>query len=165
MINIYDWSYEVDKNLVRIEFSGPIKTKLQSAIKKFNGQPMPVKTQPNEFIIKFKNTKVVDDFIKFTLEYYPNFFRLNNQWDITRSSESIISFTAMKESTNSISDLSKILNSFLADCDIISNLTKNELIDIQINVDATICYITFNIKFATDIEAKDFLKDFSKFKA
>lgn len=165
MINIYNWSYEVDKNLVRIEFSGNIKTKLQSAIKRFNGQPMPVKTQLNEFIVKFKNTKVVDDFIKFTLEQYPNCFHLNNNWDVTRSSENIISFTAMAESSNSISDLSKILNSFLTDCDTISNLTKNELVDIQINVDATIGYITFNIKFATDIEAKDFLMDFIKFKA
>ena len=103
MINIYNWSYEVDKNLVRIEYSGPIKTKLQSVIKKFNGQPMPVKTQHNEFIVKFKNSKVVNDFINFTLEQYPNFFSLKNHWDISKSSESRISLTEMEESSNSIS--------------------------------------------------------------
>ena len=165
MINIYNWSYEVDKNLVRIEYSGPIKTKLQSAIKKFNGQPMPVKTRPNEFIVKFKNTRVVNDFITFTLEQYPNFFSLKNNWDITKSSENTISLTAMKESSNSIADLSEILCSFLADSNTISNLTRNEIFDIQINVDATICYISFSIKFATDTEAQDFLMDFIKFKA
>ena len=165
MIKLYDWSFEVDKNLVRIEFNGNIRTKIQSAIKQFNGQPMPVKMQSNEFIVKFKNKKVVDDFINFILKQYPNYFHLNNNWDVTKSSESIISCTAIKESLHSISDLSEILNSFLVDCYTISNLVKNELEDIQINVDTAICYITFNIRFATDMEAKDFIEDFIKFKA
>ena len=70
----------------------------------------------------------------------------------------------MKESSNSIADLSEILCSLLADSNTISNLTRNEIFDIQINVDATICYISFSIKFATDTEAQDFLMDFIKFK-
>lgn len=165
MINIFDWSYEVDRNFVRIEFSCPIKGKLQSAIKKFNGQLMPVKNQPNEFFVKFKNATIADEFLKFALEQHPNCFHLNNKWDVNISSENTLSFSTMKEGLNSISDLSKILNSFLDDCNTISNLTRNQLTDIQVNADTTLCYITFKINFTTGVESQNFLKDFIKFKA
>ena len=40
MINIYNWSYEIEKNLVRIEFGCTIKTKIQNIIQQFNGQQL-----------------------------------------------------------------------------------------------------------------------------
>ncbi|MBR0428354.1 MAG: hypothetical protein IJK18_09210 [Clostridia bacterium] len=165
MINVYNWSYQVDKSLVRIEFHDKMKLKLQSAIKKYNGQDMPIKTEQNEFIVKFKNSKVANDFIDYILQEYPNSFTLSNDWDIAKYAENILSLTAIREYSDSTSALEKIIHSLFSDCKIISSLTKYDISNVQISAESSLCYFSFIIEFKTSEDAQIFLDEFLNFKA
>ena len=165
MINIFDWTFQIDNKLVRIEFTSPIEKYLQSSIEKFGGILLPVNLKENELIIKFQNNKVANDFISDILTKYPNIFHLNNSWDVCKTSNSLLNFTSICNGTNSIIELSKLINSLLEDCKTISSLTENELFNIEINIDATICCFTFNLNFSSYVEAEEFLKNFNRFKA
>lgn len=164
MVNIYNWSYQIENNFVRIIYVPELKKFLQSSIKNFCGVVMNTKMQDNELIIRFKDSKTVENFILAILEKYPNSFHLENLWDICKSSNSSLSFTSICDGNNSISELSKLANSLFTDCQVISLLTTNEITDIKINIDSSICCFTFDINFSSSDEAKIFLKEFNHFK-
>ena len=79
MINIYNWSYEIEKNLVRIEFGCTIKTKIQNIIQQFNGQQLSIAMGENVLIVKFKNAKVANDFVNYVKSQNHNSYHLNNE--------------------------------------------------------------------------------------
>ena len=58
MINIYNWSYEIEKNLVRIEFGCTIKTKVQNIIQQFNGQQLSIAMGENVLIVNLRMQKL-----------------------------------------------------------------------------------------------------------
>ena len=126
MINVYNWSYEIDRNLVRIEFDLNLEKRIRICIKEFGGQLMPVKTNQNETIVKFKTNKVANDFIVSLYGKYPNSFHLNNEWELSRNSEFIVSFTSMHSGTVLVNELSELINSLFYDCKTISSLISTE---------------------------------------
>lgn len=165
MINIYNWSYEIEKNLVRIEFGCTIKTKIQNIIQQFNGQQLSIAMGENVLIVKFKNAKVANDFVNYVISQYPNSFHLNNEWDASKSSETMISFTSMQGSQRSLLSLSETIASLFADSITISNLTKSKVVGIQVSADEDMCYLTFSINFKSSNDVEQFLIDFHRFKA
>lgn len=164
MINLYDWSFQIENNLVRLEYSMQLKKYLESCIKQFGGILMPVKSAENDLIIKFKSSKVANDFILAMQKKYPNSFHLINNWDIGKSSKNALSFSSITKITNSFSELSDLISSLFVDFKVICSLTNKKPLDIQMNVDMTICYFTFSIDFSNNNECEDFLKDFNHFK-
>lgn len=165
MSNIYNWLYEIDKNLVRLEFGCTIKTKVQNIIQQFNGQQLSIAMGENVLIVKFKNAKVTNEFINYVISQYPNSFHLNNEWEASKSSETTISFTSMQGSQSSLLSLSETIASLFSDSIIISNLTKSKVVGIQVSADEDMCYLTFSINFDSSEDADQFLVDFYKFKA
>lgn len=165
MINIYNWSYEIEKNLVRIEFGCTIKTKVQNIIQQFNGQQLSIAVGENVLIVKFKNAKVANDFVNYVISQYPNSFHLNNEWEAFKSSETMISFTSMQGSQSSLLSLSETIASLFADSITISNLTKSKVVGIQVSADKDMCYLTFSINFKSSDDVEQFLIDFHRFKA
>ena len=165
MINIYNWSYEIEKNLVRIEFGCTIKTKVQNIVQQFNGQQLSIAVGENVLIVKFKNAKVANDFVNYVISQYPNSFHLNNEWEAFKSSETMISFTSMQGSQSSLLSLSETIASLFADSITISNLTKGKVVGIQVSADEDMCYLTFSINFKSSNDVEQFLIDFHRFKA
>lgn len=165
MIKIYNWSYEIEKNLVRLELGCTIKTKVQNIIRQFNGQQLSIALGENVLIVKFKNAKVASDFVNYVISQYPNSFTLNNEWEVFKSSETTISFTSMQDSQGSLLSLSETIASLFADSITISNLTKSEVENIQVSADDDMCYLTFSIDFKSSDDVEQFLIDFYRFKA
>lgn len=67
----------------------------------------------NVLIVKFKNAKVANDFVNYVISQYPNSFHLNNEWEASKSSETMISFTSMQGSQRSLLSLSETIASLL----------------------------------------------------
>lgn len=163
MINVYKWSSEIERNLVRIEFDFQIKKQILSHVQKFSGQVLPVKNADwTEIFVKFKNSKVAEDFLQSLHAEYPNSFHLENEWELSKKDDRIISFVAMHSSVGTIQVLSNVVSSLLHDCATISGIVNTELFNIQVSADETLCYVSFSVEFDTDIEATIFLKDFNK---
>jgi len=164
MNKMYNWSFQINDNLVRIELSSELKKSLEPYIKKFSGILIPPKSEKDTLIVKFESNKIATQFISSFSEKYPNSFHLNNSWDICTSSNYEISFASLSKSPISISTLSNLSNSLFEDVNVISSLTKNEIKDIKININTCTCYFSFNILFSSSEEAKDFLEEFNYFK-
>ena len=119
----------------------------------------------NVLIVKFKNAKVANDFVNYVISQYPNSFHLNNEWEASKSSETMISFTSMQGSQRSLLSLSETIASLFADSITISNLTKSKVVGIQVSADEDMCYLTFSINFKSSNDVEQFLIDFHRFKA
>ena len=111
------------------------------------------------------NAKVANDFVNYVISQYPNSFHLNNEWEAFKSSETMISFTSMQGSQSSLLSLSETIASLFADSITISNLTKSNVVGIQVSADEDMCYLTFSINFKSSDDVEQFLIDFHRFKA
>ena len=71
----------------------------------------------------------------------------------------------MQGSQSSLLSLSETIASLFADSITISNLTKSNVVGIQVSADEDMCYLTFSINFKSSDDVEQFLIDFHRFKA
>lgn len=163
MINIYDWSYAIEKSLVRITFNQPLTNKIIAIAKTFNAQLLTnIKSEENELYFGLKNVSVANEFVTALVEKYPNSFTLKNNWDISQTSSTTISFSCLVDSNLSI--LENVIASMLADYKTITSMTRSKISNFELNIDSSAGYMNFDIIFSSQVNAKNFIHDYNRFK-
>lgn len=163
MINIYDWSYAIEKNLVRITFNQPLANKIIIVANAFKAQLLTnIKGGENELYFALKNSLVASEFVTTLVEKYPNSFILKNNWDIFQTTSTTISFSCLVESKLNI--VEDIVVSMFGDFKIITSMTNGKISNFELNIDSSVGYINFDIVFSTQAKAKNFIHDYNRFK-
>lgn len=163
MINIYDWSYDIEKNLVRITLNQPLTNKIILVANAFKAQLMSnIKCEENELYFGLKNALVANDFIAALTEKYPNSFSLKSNWDISQTANTTVSFSCIVDSNISI--VEDIVINMFDDFKTITSMTNKKVSNFELNIDSTVGYMNFDIVFSTQDDAKNFIHDYNRFK-
>ncbi len=163
MINIYDWSYAIERNIVRITFNQPLTNKVITVANTFKAQLLTnIKGEENELYFALKNALVANEFVTALINKYPNSFTLKNNWDISQTASTTISFSCLVESKLSI--LEEVVVSMFDDFKIITSMTNGKISNFELNIDSSIGYMNFNILFSNQDKAKNFIHDYNRFK-
>lgn len=163
MINIYDWSYAIEKNIVRITFNQPLANKIIIVANVFKAQLITnIKREENELYFGFKNDIIANDFVTALVEKYPNIFTLKNNWDISQTANTTVSFSCLVDSN--ISAVEEIVTSMFDDFKTITSMTNKKVSNFELNIDSSVGYMNFDIVFSTQDTAKSFIHDYNRFK-
>lgn len=163
MINIYDWSYAIERNIVRITFNQPLTNKVIAVANTFKAQLLTnIKGEKDELYFALKNALVANEFVTALTNKYPNSFTLKNNWDISQTASTTISFSCIVESKISI--LEEVVFSMFDDFKIITSMTNGKISNFELNLDSSIGYMNFNILFSNQDIAKNFIHDYNRFK-
>ncbi|MCR5147193.1 MAG: hypothetical protein K6B70_07660 [Clostridia bacterium] len=163
MINIYDWSYDIEKNLVRIAFNQPLANKIILVANSFKAQLISnIKCEDNELYFGLKNALVANDFVTALIEKYPNSFTLKNKWDISQTANTTVSFSCIVDSN--LNDVEGIVITMFDDFKTINSLTNKKVSNFELNIDSSVGYMNFDIVFSTQDSAKNFIHDYNRFK-
>ena len=163
MINIYDWSYAIERNIVRITFNQPLTNKVIAVANAFKAQLLTnIKGEKNELYFALKNALVANEFVTALTNKYPNSFTLKNNWDISQTASTTISFSCIVESKISI--IEEVVVSMFDDFKIITSMTNGKISNFELNIDSSIGYMNFNILFSNQDKATNFIHDYNRFK-
>ena len=163
MINIYDWSYTIEKNLVRITFNQSLANKIIIVGNAFKAHLLTnIKSEENELYFALKNSLTANEFVASLIEKYPNSFTLKNNWDISQTANTTISFFCLVEANLSI--VEDIVVSLFNDFKVISSMTNGKISNFELNIDFSVGYMNFDIIFSTQDKAKNFIHDYNRFK-
>ncbi len=163
MINIYDWSYAIEKNIVRITFNQPLANKIIIVANVFKAQLITnIKCEENELYFGFKNAIIANDFVAALVEKYPNIFTLKNNWDISQTANTTVSFSCLVDSNTSV--VEEIVTSMFDDFKTITSMTNKKVSNFELNIDSSVGYMNFDIVFSTQDNAKNFIHDYNRFK-
>lgn len=163
MINVYDWSYDIERSIVRITFHEPIANKIIQVAEAQKARLLTnVKCAENELYFGLRTSVAISNFITALAQKYPNSFTLKNDWDISQTDNSTVSFSCLVEPNMNI--IEDIVASMFDDFRFISSMTKRKTSNFELNVDGSIAYMTFDIIFSTQDEARTFIYDYNRFK-
>lgn len=164
MINIYNWSYVIEKNLVRITFNCPLANKMIVVGKAFNATLLTnIKGNDNELYFSLKNNVIAYEFVNTLMAKYPNSFSLKNNWNISQTANFTVCFYCLIESNQNPTLIKDTVSSMFDDLKIISSITDRNICDFELNIDSSVGYMNFNIIFSTQNNARRFIKDYNQF--
>ena len=163
MINIYDWSCTIERNLVRITFNQPLANNIILIGNAFKAQLLTnIKSEENELYFAFKNSLTANEFVIALIEKYPNSFTLKNNWDISQIANTTVSLSCLIETNLCI--MEDIILSMFDDFKNITSMTDGKISNFELNIDFSGGYMNFDILFTSPKKAKDFIQGYNKFK-